>query len=71
MGSIGYIETSKRKYYSLLRNIPEERRSHLSVFILTSKLLVNSYYSFYLAEFHHTTHYKDNNNTFECVTKPT
>jgi len=71
MGLIGSLETSIQTYPSVLRNIPEQGRSHLNVFTLTSKLSVNSYNSFYLAEFHHTTPYKDNNSTFESVTKPT
>jgi hypothetical protein len=29
MGPIGCPETSSRNYHSALRNIPEERRSHL------------------------------------------
>jgi len=29
MGSIGCPETSVRNYYSTLRNIPEQRKSHL------------------------------------------
>ena len=59
MGPNGCPETSIRKYHSLLSNIPEQHSFHLNVFISTSKLSVNSFYSLQFVQNFTTEHIRE------------